>query len=145
MKKLYFLLFLGLFGVVSYAQTESESCYEKYRKAFENLGAFEVEDGEHDKVIISIRNKAGIAECALGSVSVKNGEIVEVVVYYEDDTKDVLNFDFKDNIPWTVFNGISRTRITKADEQVNLMFTTKIKPKKKKFKQAPLPDFELND
>ncbi|MCB9190003.1 MAG: hypothetical protein H6600_06845 [Flavobacteriales bacterium] len=144
MKKLYFLLFLGLFSVASFAQTENDNCYEQYRKVFENRGAFEVEDGVHDNVVLSIKTKTEV-ECILVSVTVKNKEIVEIVVYYEDETKDILKYDFKDAVAWTIFNGMSRTRITKQEEQITIFFTDKVKPKKKEYKKAPLPKFDLND
>lgn len=139
------MLFLGLMSSTFFAQTDSESCYEKYRKVFENRGAYEAEDGVHDNVVLSIRRKGEPAECILCRVTIKNADVVEIAVYYEDDSKEVMEFEFKDNISWTIFNGMSRTRITNHDEQINLMFTDLIKPKKKKYKQAPLPDFELND
>ncbi|MCB9187894.1 MAG: hypothetical protein H6599_01300 [Flavobacteriales bacterium] len=145
MKKLYFLLFLSFIGTSLLAQTESESCYEKYRKVFENRGAYEAEDGVHDNVVLSIRPKNEPAQCILCKVTIKNSDVVEIAVYYEDDTKEVMEFQFKDNIAWTIFNGMSRTRVTDKDEQINLMFTDLIKPKKKKYKEAPLPDFDLND
>lgn len=137
-------MFLGLFSGAALAQTGSESCYEQYRKVFENRGAFDVEDGIHDNVVLSIRSKEG-TECILCTVTVKNKDVVEIAVYYEDNSKDVMNFEFKDNISWTIFNGMSRTRVTTQDEQINLFFTDKIKPKKKKFKEAPMPKFDLND
>jgi hypothetical protein len=65
-------------------------------------------------------------------------------IHFEDDTKDLVIFQFKDKLPWTIHNGISRTRVTNKDEKIHLMFTDKIKPKKKEYKKAPLPKFELN-
>lgn len=144
MKKLYFLLFLGLMSSTYFAQTKVESCYEKYREVFENRGAYEIEDGVHDNVVLSIRSDEG-AECLLCTVTIKNFDVVEIAIYFEDDSKEIIEYEFKDKISWTIFNGMSRTRITKADEQINLMFTDLIKPKKKKYKTAPLPDFDLND
>ncbi|CAG5080414.1 hypothetical protein [Parvicella tangerina] len=145
MKKLYFFLFLGLLGSGMFAQSGDESCYDKYRLVFENRGAYEAEDGMHDNVVLTIRKQDEPTECILCSVRIKNGEINEIMVYYEDDTKETMEFDYKDNISWTVFNGMSRTRITDKDEKIVLMFTDLIKPKKKKYKKAPLPDFDLNE
>lgn len=139
------MLFLGLMSTAMFAQTGTGSCYEKYRKVFENRGAYEAEDGVHDNVVLSIRRKDEPAECILCTVTIKNGDVVEIAVYYEDNSKEDMEFEFKDNISWTIFNGMSRTRITTHDEQINLMFTDLIKPKKKKYKQAPLPEFDLND
>ena len=47
-------------------------------------------------------------------------------------------------MPWSINNGMSRTRITLDDEMITIMFTDKIKPKKKKLKSAPKPNFDLN-
>lgn len=138
-------MFLSFIGSAVFAQTESESCYEKYREVFENRGAYDAEDGNHENVILSTRAKDGTTECIMSSAVIQNGEIVKVLVIYEDETKDIMEFDFKDNVSWTVFNGMSRTRVTKQNQQIDLMFTDLIKPKKKKLKKAPLPDFDLND
>lgn len=145
MKKLYFLLFLGLIGTGVFAQSKTEDCHEKYKTVLENRGAYTAEDGVHENVVLTIRKKDEPTECILCTVLIKNGEINKIEVYYEDDTKETLEFDFKDNISWTVFNGMSRTRITDKDQMIVLMFTDLIMPKKKKYKQAPLPDFDLND
>ena len=141
MKKLYILLFTALITSSSIAQ--DVGCYESYRKVFENRGTFAIEDGVHDDVIISSRSSEG-NECFLGSVTVKNGEVVEIAIYFEDDTKEVVVYEFKDKVAWSVDKGISRTRVTRNDEQINVMFINQIKPKKKQYKKAPLPKFDLN-
>ena len=74
MKKLYFLLFLSFIGSAVFAQTESESCYEKYRKVFENRGAFEAEDGIHENVVLSIRPKDEPVQCILCTVERVNAQ-----------------------------------------------------------------------
>jgi hypothetical protein len=141
MKKLYTLLFTALITSASFAQ--DAGCYESYRKVFENRGTFDITDGVHDDVIISSRSSQG-NECFLGSVTVKNGEVVEIAIYFEDNTKEVVVYEFKDKVTWSVDKGISRTRVTRNDEQINVMFTDQIKPKKKQYKKAPLPKFDLN-
>ncbi len=141
MKKLYALLLTALITSASFAQ--DGTCYESYRKVFENRGTYEIKDGVHDDVIISNRSEEG-NECYLGSVTVKNGEVIEIAIYFEDDTKEVVVYEFKDKVTWSVANGISRTRVTRNDEQINVMFIDQIKPKKKQYKKAPLPKFDLN-
>jgi len=69
---------------------------------------------------------------------------VEIAIYFEDDTKEVVVYEFKDKVTWSVDKGISRTRVTRNDEQINVMFTDQIKPKKKQYKKATLPKVELN-
>ena len=140
MKKLYAFLLVTIVTATSYAQ---DNCYESYRQVFENRGTDEINDGVHDNVIISSRSKDG-NECFVGSVTVKNKEVVEIAIYFEDGTKEIVMYEFKDKLSWSVDNGISRTRVTRNDEQINVMFTDKIKPKKKQYKKAPLPKFELN-
>lgn len=141
MKKLYALLFTALISTALFAQ--DKGCYENYRKVFENRGTFEIKDGVHDDVIISNRSAEG-NDCFLGSVTVLNGEIAEIAIYFEDDTKEVVVYEFKDKLTWTVGKGISPTRVTRNDEQINVMFIDQIKPKKKQYKKAPLPKFDLN-
>jgi hypothetical protein len=140
MKRLYTFLIVTILTSMTYAQ---DNCYESYRVVFENRGSDEINDGVHDDVIISNRSKDG-NECYLGSVTVKNKEIVEIAIYFEDGTKEVVVYTFKDKLPWTTDNGISRTRVTTKDEQINVMFIDRIKPKKKQYKKAPLPKFDLN-
>ncbi len=141
MKKLYVLFLISVF--TSSALAQNSSCFEDYKKVFENRGAYPVEDGTHNNVILSNETK-DVTECYICTVKVINGEVAEIAIHFEDDTKDLVIFQFKDKLPWTIHNGISRTRVTNKDEKIHLMFTDKIKPKKKEYKKAPLPKFELN-
>lgn len=141
MKKLYALLFVSMFVTSAFAQMDN--CYENYKKVFENRGAYPVEDGTHNNVIFSSQSK-GATECYLCTAKVMNGEVVEIAIHFEDDTKEIVMFEFKDKLPWTIHDGISRSRVTTKDEKIHVMFIDKIKPKKKEYKKAPLPKFELN-
>ena len=130
MKKLYFASLLCLFITASYAQ--DVDCYNYYYKAFEQRGAYNVEDGVHDKkVIVSIRT-GNETECYEGKVEVKNGVIVKIFLKFVDNPK------FKNDYATTIKNGVSRSQITMEDEIVNVFFLDKIKPKKKNYKKAKL-------
>jgi len=146
MKTRYFLTLLSFFAInVFFAQGESQDdCHAQYLRVFENRGAFELKDGEFDNCIMVIK-KDGVTECVLVTVLVKNMEIVEVAAYYEDNTKEAIDFVFVDKGSWTVINGMSKPRVTMEGQKIILMFTDLIKPKKKKYKKAPLPKFDLND
>ncbi len=140
----YFVLGLGMCLFTNLlAQSSIESCYDSYLKVFENRGASKVVDGTHDDVIISVRSN-GQAECYLGKVHVKGGEITQMFMKFEDKSYEKFNVKWKKAYPITIHNGVSRTQVTTDDEKVNVMFTKSIKPKKKKYQRAPVPKFDLN-
>lgn len=136
MRKIYFTSLLFLFVAASYAQ--DVDCYNYYYKAFEDRGAYNVEDGVHDtKVIVSIRSGNDI-DCYEGKVEVKNGVIVKIFLKFVDETFEVYNPKFKNDYATTIKNGVSRSQITMEDEIINVFFLDKIKPKKKNYKKAKL-------
>ena len=140
--KYFYLSLILLFGSQAFSQ-ELFTCYDEYRKVFENRGANPVQDGVHDNVILTIRTGDN-AECYVVRVVVKEAQIAEVDVYFDDESYAKKEFDWKDEKAWSIHNGMSFTKMTKDDEMVNVMFTDVIKPKKKKMKTAPKPNFELN-
>jgi len=143
MKKIYLILAL-LATSISFSAQDLFTCYDEWRKVFENRGANNITDGEHDNIIITIR-KGDEAMCYTGKAIVKNSYIVKIFLYFDDDTAEESTFEWElEDLQWTVYNGISKTRKTKDDEMVNVMFTDLIKPKKKKLKVAPKPNFDLN-
>ncbi len=144
MKHFYisFLLIASSFLMNAVAQEEA-SCYDQYRKVFENRGANPVEDGAHDNIILTIRT-GNDAECYVARAVVQNSVIVEIDMYFEDGTFEKREFEFKDNSSWSIYNGMSKTKITEKDEYINVMFVNKIKPKRKKLMKAPKPNFDLN-
>jgi hypothetical protein len=144
MKKLYTLLFTGIItSFLATASAQTENCYDQYKKVFDNRGADAVEDGLHKNVILSVKTKTE-TECFLVDVTVKRGEIVEIVMYFEDGTSEPIIYEFKESNAWIIYNGISRTRITTNEETIHIFFTNRIKPKKKTPVKAPKPNFELN-
>jgi hypothetical protein len=144
MRKLYTLLFATAITVANLTiNAQTETCYDQYKKVFDNRGADAVEDGVHKNVILSVKTKSE-TECFLVDVTVKRGEIVEIRMYFEDGTSEPVVYEFKENNAWIIYNGISRTRITTNDETIHIFFTNRIKPKKKTPVKAPKPNFELN-
>lgn len=140
MKSFYTLVFITLFSGIIFGQ---ETCFDQYKKVFDNRGADAVEDGVHKNVVLTVKTKTG-TECYTVDVTVKRGEVVEIKMYYEDGTSEPIIYEFKETNAWIIYNGVSRTRITTADETIHIFFTDRIKPKKKTPVKAPTPKFELN-
>lgn len=143
MKKIIITACLLVCSVFLNAQ-ESATCYQKYAKVFEIRGADEVPDGTYDDVIVTIR-KGRFADCFLGKVTVKNGEILKtsIKLSYVDDSFESLNRSYKSDQPITIVEGVSKTLLTDDEELINIMFVGSIKPKKKALKRAPEPSFDL--
>ena len=74
MKKIYILSAL-LFICTSFSAQDLFTCYDEWAKVFENRGAFFVNDGEHDKVVLVVR-KGKSTNCYTASVGVKGGVIL---------------------------------------------------------------------
>jgi hypothetical protein len=140
MKSLYSLVFLTVISGFIFGQ---ENCFDQYKKVFDNRGADAVEDGVHKNVVLTFKSKTS-TECYTVDVTVKRGEVVEISMYYEDGTSEPIIYDFKETNAWVIYNGVTRTRITTADETIHIFFTDRIKPKKKTPVKAPVPKFELN-
>lgn len=142
MKKLYILTSL-IFIVSSFSAQELFTCYDEWKKVFENRGAHPVNDGVHDKIVTIIRTDKS-TECFTARVVVRGGVVTELALYFDDESYEKVEYEFKKDFPWPIKNGMSRTRVTTDDEMITIMFTDKIMPKKKKLKSAPKPDFDLN-
>ena len=143
MKKLIIAAGLLVCSVFVNAQ-ESATCYQKYAKVFEVRGANEVLDGKHDDVIITIR-KGRFADCFLGKVTVKDGEVIKTSIQlsYVDNTFEPFTRTYKSEEAVGIVEGISKTLLTNDEELINIMFVGSIKPKKKALKRAPEPSFDL--
>ncbi len=140
MRNLYALVFITLLSGNFIGQ---ETCFDQYKKVFDNRGADAVEDGVHKNVVLTVKSKS-TTDCYTVDVTVKRGEVIEINMYYEDGTSEPLIYEFKESNAWVIYNGVTRTRITTADETVHIFFTDRIKPKKKTPVKAPAPKFELN-
>lgn len=122
-----------------------QTCHQKYVAVFETRGAYPIEDGIYDNVIITFR-KGSLADCFYGKVKVQNGDIVpqEMYLKFEDDTFERLQKKFRyPEEKVTIENGMSKTMIMADDELITVLFVKSIKPKKKSFVKAADPDFDL--
>ncbi len=150
MKALFFSVTFFTFSTLLMAQKAAEddlnpTCYQRYATVFEKRGAFPVENGTHDDVIITFR-KGSSADCFLGKVTVKDGaiDITDLYLKFEDNSYEKIEKKYKyveDKI--NIVNGISKTIVCHDDELINIMFTKKIKPKKKNYVRAAEPEFDL--
>ena len=133
---------LSLFSQTSDDKSEEESCYRKWYKIFQLRGADEVEDGEYDNVVISMRQ--GIhGSCYYGKVVVKKGTIRDIQVRIVDGKFEKVTFDAKED--YAIVNGISETIVAKLRgdrQELNVVFKDKLHPKGNSFDQAPDPEID---
>jgi hypothetical protein len=143
MKKIVFGLILSVFSIIAFAGDLDEvNCYEAYNKKFAERGANEVKDGWYENVVITFRELQGNnADCVLGKVQVEKGSVTQMYLKNVDGTYQIFTKKWKhENSKSTISNGISKTRQTIDNENINVIFTTSIKPPKKKIAIAPSPD-----
>ncbi|MCB0803510.1 MAG: hypothetical protein KDB74_10460 [Flavobacteriales bacterium] len=138
------LIVLALFLSANLSAQSDQTCFQKYAKVFEMRGADPVSDGTYKDVIVTIR-KGSFADCFVGKVVVKNGAIDRnsIALSFVDNTFEPLRRSFKDSDVVNIINGMSKTMLTDDEELINIMFVSAIKPKKKAFKKAPEPSFDL--
>jgi hypothetical protein len=148
MKKLLLSLLTLLTISTIKAQTADENqitCYQKYAEVFEKRGAEDVDDGTYNDVIITFR-KGSMADCFMGKVTVKGGAIDpnEMYLRFVDDEYEKVErkYRYPDQVV-KIINGMSRTMVTADDELIDVLFTKKIKPKKKSYVRAADPDFDF--
>jgi hypothetical protein len=149
MLKNVFVLSLVLFVQIVFSQEQENNttakkdelnCYNKWAAKFEERGAEDVKDGVYTDVIITVRYK-GNATCYSGKVEVMEGKINKFYILLEDGTYEEFKKSWKNNSnkDKKIINGISETMITIHNELVNVLFPSKLKPKKPKPKFAPDP------
>jgi hypothetical protein len=139
MKK--YLLVLSAFFLVFTSSAQSD-CFKRLEDAFAKRGAYGVGDDMHRNVIISFFDKNGNATCASGKARVENGQIVSVLIQYDDDTYEPYEkkfFNEKKQLPY-ISNGISEMIYTADGEKFKVIFIDKLKPKQKAVKEVALPD-----
>lgn len=143
MKKL--LLMFGLVSLMfqeAIAQENKElNCFERIEEAFKERGSFTIADDIHRNVIISFFED-GDAYCIKGKARVENGTISSIFVFYNDNTSELYDKKFynQKKQPPVVSNGISEMIYTTDGERLRVVFIEKLKPKKKEFKRAVIPD-----
>lgn len=146
MKKIYTILF-SLFSLTFIAQaqtpaTEDEvSCYYQYIKVFENRGANDVEDGVYDDVVITIR-KGTRTDCYTGKVMIEKRAIKTMYIKFSDGNYDLFEplYKFKEDV--VVVSGKSKTQVTVDDQLIDVFFPKLLRPKKKSYERAPLPNLD---
>lgn len=149
--KYYIALFLAFIGLRLQAQSPAESavhtCYAQWTAAFNARGSEDVADGWHEGVIVSIRYTSGKNDCLMGKVQIKDGKIQTIYLKYVDNKYEQYRPEAKKNINDNTLkippgSGISSTLRLNDDTMVNIIFKDKLKPKKKSYQQAPLPDLD---
>lgn len=138
MKGLVFGLVLSVFST-SIVAGDGGNCYNAYNKKFAERGANEVKDGWYENVVITFR-QGDQADCVLGKVQVEKGAVTQMYLKNVDGTYQIFTKKWKHEDKAVILNGISKSRITIDGEIVNIIFTTSIKPPKKKVAAAPSPD-----
>ncbi|MCB0395000.1 MAG: hypothetical protein KDD36_00005 [Flavobacteriales bacterium] len=148
MKKICFSLLLAL-GTYAGAWAQADSdCFTKWAVLFEKRGSEPVPDGEYENAIISIRKniydeETGLTEtiinCYSGKAVVEGGKVTGMFLRLVDNSYEKIDRDYKYNIDAVVENGISKTRVTKSNELINVIFPDKLKPKKQAYQEAPPP------
>lgn len=140
------LIVVICFTAVNAQQKEAvKTCHQKYVEVFEKRGAFPIEDGVYDNVIITFR-KGSLADCFYGKVKVMNGEInvYEIYLKFEDNTFEKVQRKYRyPEEKITIEQGMSKTMITADDELITVLFVKSIRPKKKSYVKAADPDFDL--
>lgn len=142
MKKLWTLLLVSGFAANLNAQAKEkdETCLEAYQKAFSERGSNSVEDGTYKSVIISIASPKNGTECFSGKAKVEQNQVTAMYIAYEDNTYEFLDRKYKGTDKAKINNGITEPLITDTGEKIYVIFTEKIKPKKKQFKKVTGPD-----
>ena len=118
-----------------------DECFLRLQKAFDNRGSFTVADDMHRNVIISYFEDGG-SYCISGKARVENGTIVSVFLQYDDNTYELMEKKFYNTMkqPPTIVNGITEMIHNSDGEKFKIVFIDQLKPKKKGYKPAGLPD-----
>jgi len=149
--KYFIALLMGISFVSNPVQAQTEKavhiCYNQWSKAFDARGSEDVADGWHDGIIVSIRYQSGKNDCLLGKVEVKDQKIITIYLKDVDNQSELFKPEAKKNIKDNTLKiplgfGISTTLRQNDDSMVNIIFKDKLKPKKKSYQQAPLPDLD---
>ncbi|HYG50530.1 MAG TPA: hypothetical protein VD905_06485 [Flavobacteriales bacterium] len=142
MKKLLTLLLASglVYNVNAQAKEKEPTCLEAYQKAFLERGSFPVEDGTYKSVVVSIVTKTG-TDCFSGKAKVEANFVTAIYIAYEDNTYEYLDKKYKGDTKAKINNGITEPLVTlDGSEKIYVIFTEKIKPKKKQFKKITGPD-----
>ena len=136
-----FLLVIALSATAQEAEKAPElNCFNKWAAKFEDRGAENVPDGVYEDVIITTRHGAK-ATCNTGKAEVKQGKIVRFYILLSDGSHEEVKKTWKNksNENVTIVNGMSKSMITVHGELINVLWPSKVKPKKAKATVAPDP------
>ncbi len=133
------ILFLSLNGFCQEKQPEL-NCYNKWAAKFEDRGAEPVADGVYEDVIITNR-QGNKATCHAGKAEVRKGIITHFYVLLSDGSHEEVKRTWKNNSNQNVaiINGISESMLSVHGELINVLWPSKIKPKKAKPVMAAEP------
>jgi hypothetical protein len=139
MKKILLSIVASLAFLWSTAQ--DQSCFERLEKAFSERGSYTVSDDIHRNVIISFFENSDVY-CVKGKARVENGTVSSIFIYFDDNTSELYDKKFynQKKQPPIITNGISEMATTSDGEKFRVVFIDNIKPKKKSFQQAVIPD-----
>jgi hypothetical protein len=139
-KSLLALMFIGL-AVSAMAQKKELNCFERLEAAFKDRGSYTIADDIHRNVIVSFFEDGNVY-CVNGKVRVENGKITSIFLQYTDATMELFDVKFYNSQkqPPTINNGISEMILTQDGQKLRVVFIEKLKPKKKQFQEAALPD-----
>lgn len=142
MKQALLIFALATFTSTLFAQNQKpKSCYEAWEAVFKKRGAYAINDDMHRKVIVSFFEDGNVY-CYTGKVRVESGRVTSVFIKYEDETFHLLDkkiYGIEKNKP-KIENGISELIYTDDNEKFKVLFIEQIKPKKKSYESAPMPD-----
>lgn len=133
------LLICAIFAI-SLANAQSD-CFLRLQKAFDDRGAYSVSDDMHRNVFLSFF-ETGSTYCVSGKARVENGLIVSVFMQFDDNTYELMEKKFYNSKkqPPQIVNGISEMIYNADGEKFKVVFIEALKPKKKSYKAAALPD-----
>lgn len=141
MKKCLLALFISLPALATYAQTTAKkelSCYDSYKKEFDDRGAYNVEDGKYTGVVVAVSTSSG-TDCVSAKVQVEEGFVTTIWLQYEDNTFEYLDRKYKGPSKAKIVNGITEALVTADGESIYVIFVDKIRPKKKQLKKITGP------
>lgn len=126
------------------AASAEVSCYNQWQRAFELRGAFDIKEGWHENVVVSIRT-ATSTNCFTAKVLVEKSVVQRIFLMYVDGKYELFSPSpkgDKERQQMTISNGMTRPFITIEEEIINVIFPESLKPKKPEFKKAPPPPLD---
>lgn len=134
-------LFAVLFTFTFLGAVAQEDCFTRLQKAFAERGSYTVADDIHRKVIVCFF-EGETTSCVNGKARVVDGRVSSIFLEYNDATYELMAQKFynKEKTPPRIENGISEMIYTQDGQKLRVVFIEKLKPKKKEYQQAALPE-----